>query len=79
MPGRRRAPSLDPRAGTPAPIINKLNAEVERLLQQKEIRDRLTALGFEPFRNSPAQFSALMKSEIAKWEKVVRQSGAKVD
>ena len=66
-------------AGTPPAIIQKLNAEVARVLQLREIRERLMTLGFEPFHNSPAQFTALMKSEIAKWEKVVKQSGAKVD
>jgi tripartite-type tricarboxylate transporter receptor subunit TctC len=66
-------------AATPQAIVQKLNAEVGRVLQSREIRERLIALGFEPFHNSPAEFAALMKSEMAKWEKVVRQSGAKVD
>ena len=66
-------------AGTPPAIIQKLNAEIGRALQVKEIRERLVSLGFEPFHNSPAQFTALMKSEMAKWGKVVKQSGAKAD
>jgi len=66
-------------AGTPASIVNKINAEIERLLQQRDVRERFTALGFEPSRGSPAQFGALIKSDIVKWEKVVRESGARVD
>ena len=50
-----------------------------RLLQQRDVRERFTALGFEPSRGSPAQFGALIKSDIVKWEKVVRESGARVD
>ena len=66
-------------AGTPAPIINKLNAEVERLLQQREVRERLATLGFEPIRNTPAEFAELIKTDIQKWGKVVRESGARAD
>ncbi len=66
-------------AGTPPAIITKLNTEVGRVLQLPEIRDRLIGLGFEPLHTTPAQFAALMKSKMAKWEKVVKQSGAKVD
>jgi tripartite-type tricarboxylate transporter receptor subunit TctC len=66
-------------AGTPAPIINKLNAEIDKVLQQKDVREKLVGLGYEPFRDSPAEFAAFMKAEIAKWGKVVRQSGARVD
>jgi len=66
-------------AGTPIAVINKLNAEIARLLQDSTVRDRLTTLGFEPVRNSPAQFAALIKSDIAKWEKVVRTAGVRID
>ncbi len=66
-------------AGTPMAVINKLNAEIARLLQDSTVRDRLTTLGFEPVRNSPAQFAALIKSDIAKWEKVVRTAGVRID
>ena len=66
-------------AGTPGSIVNALNAEIARLLQQRDVRERFTLLGFEPSRGSPAQFGAMIKSEIVKWEKVVRESGARVD
>jgi tripartite-type tricarboxylate transporter receptor subunit TctC len=66
-------------AGTPAPIVRKLNAEVQRLIDQRDVRERMLALGFEPQRNSPEAYLALIKSDIVKWGKVVRDSGAKVD
>ena len=66
-------------AGTPAPIINKLNTEIERLLQQREVRERLAELGFEPNRNTPAAFAELIKTDIQKWGRVVRESGARAD
>ena len=66
-------------AATPVPIINKLNAEIERLLRLRDVQERLTNLGFEPHRNTPEQFAQLIKSDIVKWAKVVRESGAKAD
>lgn len=66
-------------AGVPANVINRLNAEVEKLEQQKELRERLTTLGFDPVRNTPEQFLQLLKADVAKWGKVVRDAGAKPD
>ena len=66
-------------AGTPAAVVNKLNAENEKLLQQREVRERLAALGFDPYRHTQAEFGEMIKSDIVKWGKVVRESGAKAD
>jgi tripartite-type tricarboxylate transporter receptor subunit TctC len=65
--------------GTPAAITNKLNTEIERLLQLREVRERLATLGFDPQRHTPAEFADLTKADIVKWSKVVRESGAKAD
>ena len=65
--------------GTPPAVINRLNAEIEKLEQQKDMRDRLTTLGFDPVRNTPEQFLQLLRTDVAKWAKVVRDSGAKPD
>ena len=65
--------------GTPPAVISRLNAEIEKLEQQKDIRDRLTTLGFDPVRNTPEQFLQLLRTDVAKWAKVVRDSGAKPD
>jgi tripartite-type tricarboxylate transporter receptor subunit TctC len=64
---------------TPQPIIDKLNAEVGRILEEKEVRDHFASIGFETAHNSPAEFAALIKAEIDKWAKVVRDSSAKID
>ncbi len=66
-------------AGTLQPIINKLNAEVVKALKMPDIRERFLALGADPVGNSPEEFGSYIKSEIAKWGKVVKSSGAKVD
>ncbi len=66
-------------AGTPPSIIARLNADIIRVLQGPDIRARLTALGLEPMTSSPEAFGNLVRSEIAKWAKVVDAIGLKVD
>ncbi len=66
-------------AGTPAAIVRRLNAEIERVLEIKEVRDRLVQIGFEPKRNTPEQFMDMIKAEIVKWDRVIKESGAKAD
>jgi tripartite-type tricarboxylate transporter receptor subunit TctC len=64
------------RAGTPPEIVNKLSAEIERVLQVPEVRERILATGSEPWYLPPAQFGLFVKAEIAKWDRAVRESGA---
>ena len=66
-------------AGTPVAIVNKLNAEIERLLQVRDVRERMLTLGFDPQRHTPAAFAELVKADVVKWSKIVRDSGASVD
>ena len=65
--------------GTPQPIINRLNAEIVKSLNTVEIRERLMGLGCEVVGNKPEELAAFLKSEIAKWSKVVKESGARID
>lgn len=65
--------------GTPARIVSGLNREILKALQAPEVRDRLTMNGAEIVGDTPAQFTAKIKSEIAKWGEVVKASGARVD
>ena len=58
--------------GTPRDVIMKLNGEFAKVMADPAIRQRLSESGFEPQTSTPEQFTAYMKSEIAKWEKVIR-------
>jgi len=66
-------------AGTPKDVIAKWNAEVAKILNSPEMREKLIAQGAEPSPDTPEQFAAFVKSEIAKYAKIIKASGAKVD
>lgn len=66
-------------ARTPDAILDKLNAEIVRMLKHPDVRERLNTLAFTPVGNSRADYAAFIKSEIAKWGKAVKDSGAKAD
>ena len=66
-------------AGTPAPVIARLNAEVNRALRTPEVRERLASEGGEPLGGSPEQFASFLKAEHAKWGRIVRESGARAE
>jgi tripartite-type tricarboxylate transporter receptor subunit TctC len=66
-------------AGTPRATVGTLSTAVIDALQSPEVKERLQAAGAEPAGTSPAQFAAYIKSELDKWGKVVRATGAKPD
>ena len=66
-------------AGLPREITNRLHQAFAGALQQPEVKTRFAALMAEPVANTPEQFGAFMKQELAKYENVVKASGAKVD
>ena len=66
-------------AGTPQAIIMQLNTAFTAALNSPEMRERLARMGAEPAPGTPAQFASLLQSELAKYEKVVKFSGARVD
>ena len=66
-------------AGTPSDVVAKLNVAFVAALNSPEAKTRFAALMAEPVPSSPEQFGAFMKSELGKYEKVVKASGAKVD
>jgi tripartite-type tricarboxylate transporter receptor subunit TctC len=64
-------------AKTPQPVVNRLNAEFVKALKAPDVKERLNALGFELVGSTPEHYASYIKSEIKKWEKVVKASGAK--
>jgi tripartite-type tricarboxylate transporter receptor subunit TctC len=66
-------------AGTPAPIVAKLNAELVRILKSPEILKLMAASGLDPMPSTPEQFAAYMQAETAKWAKVVKEAHIKAD
>ena len=66
-------------AGTPAAIVNRLNAEVERLQQTRELREQLASQSADPYRATPAGFAELIRDDIAKYGKIARDTGLKVE
>ena len=66
-------------AHTPAAIVNRLNGEIVQAMNDAQIRKQLGEAGIEAMSSSPAQFSAFINSEVAKWARVVKASGAHVD
>ncbi|MDM0032705.1 tripartite tricarboxylate transporter substrate binding protein [Variovorax sp. J22P271] len=66
-------------AGTPAPVLAKLNASILKALADPEVKKKLAEQGAEPHGEQPAQFAAFIESETLKWGKVVKESGASLD
>ncbi len=66
-------------AGTPKDVVNKLNAEVRKALDDPSVKQRYAEVGAEMRVMTPDQFAVFVKSELEKWSKVVNASGAKVD
>ena len=81
VPGFNSVPwygALGP-AGLPKPIVTKLNTAIADAISQPDMRERFVAQGIDLQSSTPEAFGALIKSELVKWRKVVRDAGAKVD
>ena len=66
-------------AGTPAEIINQLNAETVKSLKTPQMKERLAAIGADAAAGGTAEFGAFLKNEMAKWAKVVKAAGIRGD
>ena len=66
-------------AGTPRPIIMRLNSELGKIMHSPEMKERLAGMGTETMTSTPEEFAAYIRQEIAKWGDVVRKAGLKAD
>jgi tripartite-type tricarboxylate transporter receptor subunit TctC len=66
-------------AGTPAPILDRLNGEILKVLREPDTRKRMADLALDPIGDTREHFGAFVKEELARWQKAVQMSGAKVD
>ena len=66
-------------AGTPREIINKLHGEIARLMEAPDMKERLVGLGVEPAPSTPDQLAALMRDDLVRWARIVKDSGAQLD
>ena len=63
----------------PRPVVEKINTDMRRILADAEVKARLLVQGVEPLPNTPEQFSEMIRLEIAKWAKVVKESGVRIE
>jgi len=66
-------------AGTPREIIAKLNAELTRIMKLADTRERLSVVGIEPTSSTPEELAAFIQSETAKWSRIIKDIGLKVE
>jgi len=66
-------------AGTPEPVVKKINADVAEVLRDKDLLEKFAAVGADPYLTTPEQFSRILREDIQKWAVVVKASGAKID
>jgi len=66
-------------AGTPQAVLDKLHAAAEKSVASKEVQEQLAAQGCEVFFGTPAQFAALIRADLPKWARIVKESGARLD
>jgi len=66
-------------AGTPVPIVSRLNNEIGQIMRMPDVQQQLQPQGIEPATGTPAEFAAFIGTEIAKWAEVVHRTGARID
>jgi tripartite-type tricarboxylate transporter receptor subunit TctC len=66
-------------AGLPSDVVERLHAEVKKILQAPDVSEKLRALGYDSFYMPPGELAAFLKSDLVKWSKVIRQAGIRAD
>jgi tripartite-type tricarboxylate transporter receptor subunit TctC len=65
-------------SATPRPLVHKISADINQALKAPDLKERMAGVGMEPAGDTPEQFDAYIKSEIAKWAPIVKEAGLKV-
>lgn len=71
--------ALFARAGTPKAIVDKLNAEIVRIMAMPDVRDRLATLGAEPLSSTPAELGTIVRRDAERWGKIIKATGMQPD
>lgn len=66
-------------AGAPREAVARLGKEIMSIVKRPDVRERFIEIGIEPVGNSPAEFTAFLKNEVSKWEKVIRTANVKIE
>jgi tripartite-type tricarboxylate transporter receptor subunit TctC len=66
-------------AGTPAPIVDRLSRELRAIIHSDDVREKLVRLYFEPAGSTPEALAGLMRSELERWSRIIRKTGASAD
>jgi tripartite-type tricarboxylate transporter receptor subunit TctC len=66
-------------AGTPKAVLQRIHSAIVKVMAQPDVKERVTGLGFDIIASTPEQFTAQIKAEVAKWTKVVKSAGIKVE
>jgi len=66
-------------SGTPRTVVAKLNSEINRIVNAREIREQFLAIGADPVGGTPEQFGAILQKDIERWGKTIKMSGMKVE
>ncbi len=66
-------------AGTPRDVVARLNSELVKIVQRPDVREWLNQQGLQPIGNTPEQFSNRLKTDIEKWDRVIREAGIKIE
>jgi tripartite-type tricarboxylate transporter receptor subunit TctC len=66
-------------AGVPREVVARLNGDLVRIMRAPDMRERLATMGIQPLASTPEEFGEFLKNEVARWGKVVRESGAQVE
>ena len=60
-------------AGTPPAIVDRLHAEIVKIVAEPEVREKLLSIDYEPVANSPKEFTAIIRADYARWQKTVKE------